>query len=131
MSRGKIMFEIDEIFEDTIITKISIEEYIKKFEPEIQQIFYDSYGENLENIPKEGSGYWIVDMLESLLEFKNIKYQKVILMRFGFVTGTEKSCSFENGYHQVCAIIEQEKYRYLFQSAKASTDFEVFMKLVG
>ena len=47
------------------------------------------------------------------------------------VTGTEKSCSFENGYHQVCAIIEQEKYRYLFQSSKASTDFEVFMKLVG
>ncbi len=45
------------------------------------------------------------------------------------VMGTGKSCSFENGYHQICDIIQQEKYRYLFQFAKASNNFESFMKL--
>ena len=47
------------------------------------------------------------------------------------VTGIEKAYSFENGYHQVSAIIQQEKYRYLFQCAKSSKNFEVFMKLAG
>ena len=45
------------------------------------------------------------------------------------VMGTGKFCSFENGYHQICDIIQQEKYRYLFQCAKASSNFESFMKL--
>jgi len=45
------------------------------------------------------------------------------------IMGTGKSCSFENGYHQICDIIQQQKYRYLFQCAKASNDFESFMKL--
>ena len=46
------------------------------------------------------------------------------------VIGTGKFCSFENGYHQICDIIQQEKYRYLFECAKVSNDFESFMKLV-
>ena len=45
------------------------------------------------------------------------------------VTGTGKSCAFETGYHQISDIIQLEKYRYLFQCAKASNDFESFMKL--
>ena len=45
------------------------------------------------------------------------------------VMGTGKSCSFGNGYHQICDIIQQEKYRYLFECAKASDNFEAFMKL--
>lgn len=45
------------------------------------------------------------------------------------VVGTGKSCSFETGYYQVCDIIQHEKYRYLFQCAKVSHDFESFMKL--
>lgn len=45
------------------------------------------------------------------------------------VTGTGKSCAFENGYHQIGDIIQLEKYRYLFQCAKSSRDFESFMKL--
>ena len=45
------------------------------------------------------------------------------------VTGTRKSCAFETGYHQISDIIQLEKYRYLFQCAKASSDFESFMKL--
>lgn len=46
------------------------------------------------------------------------------------VTGTGKPCSFENGYHEICDMIQEEKYRYLFQCAKAGDDFEAFMKLV-
>ena len=47
------------------------------------------------------------------------------------VMGIEKSDSFENGYQQICDIIQQEKYWYLFQCAKASDNFETFMKLAG
>ena len=47
------------------------------------------------------------------------------------VMGTGKFCSFENGYHLTCDIIQREKYQYLFQCAKASKDFEAFMKLAG
>ena len=47
------------------------------------------------------------------------------------VMGIGKSCSFENGYHLICDIIQREKYQYLFQCAKASNDFEAFMKLAG
>ncbi|EEG37716.1 hypothetical protein EUBHAL_00497 [Anaerobutyricum hallii DSM 3353] len=45
------------------------------------------------------------------------------------VIGTNEACSFENGYTQICDIIYEEKYRYIFQCAKASRDFEAFMKL--
>lgn len=47
------------------------------------------------------------------------------------VIGTGVPCSFEKGYHQICDIIHREKYLYLFQCAKASNDFESFMKLAG
>lgn len=46
------------------------------------------------------------------------------------VIGTGIPCSFESGYHQICDIIQQEKYQYLFQCAKTSNDFESFLKLV-
>ena len=46
------------------------------------------------------------------------------------VIGTGTPCSFESGYHQICGIIQQEKYQYLFQCAKASNNFESFLKLV-
>ena len=45
------------------------------------------------------------------------------------VIGTGEFCSFEKGYYRICDIIHQEKYRYLFQCAKASSDFDSFMKL--
>ena len=45
------------------------------------------------------------------------------------VTGTGGFCSFENGYHRICDIIQQEQYRYLFQCARESNDFDSFMKL--
>ena len=35
---------------------------------------------------------------------------------------------FETGYHEICDTIQLEKYRYLFQCAKESNDFDSFMK---
>ena len=51
------------------------------------------------------------------------------LAHFMCVAGTGEFCSFENGYHQLCDIIRLEKYRYIFQCAKASNDFNAFMKV--
>lgn len=45
------------------------------------------------------------------------------------VVGAGKYCSFEEGYHQICDIVQAEKYRYLFQCAKTSSNFEAFMRL--
>lgn len=42
--------------------------------------------------------------------------------------GTGRFCSFETGYHEICDTIQLEKYRYLFQCAKESNDFDSFMK---
>lgn len=56
-------------------------------------------------------------------------WQIMSLAHYICVTGTGKYCSFEEGYHQICDIVQQEKYRYLFQCAKTSSDFEAFMKL--
>ena len=53
------------------------------------------------------------------------------LAHFMCVTGTGKSCSFENGYHQICDIIRLEKYHYLFLCAKGCHDFDSFMKFVA
>ena len=53
------------------------------------------------------------------------------LAHFMCVTGTGKSCSFENGYHQICDIIRLEKYHYLFLCAKGCHNFDSFMKSVA
>ena len=47
------------------------------------------------------------------------------------VTGTGEYRSFQDGYHLICSVIHQEKYQYLLPCAKASNDFESFMKLAG
>ena len=47
------------------------------------------------------------------------------------VTGTGGYRSFQDGYHRICSAVHQEKYQYLFLCAKASDDFEAFMKLAG
>ena len=53
------------------------------------------------------------------------------LAHFMCVVGTGKICSFENGYHQICEIIQLEKYHYLYLCAKESHNFDVFMKSVA
>lgn len=45
------------------------------------------------------------------------------------VMETGEACSFTKNYHLICDIIQQEKYRYLFQCAKESNDFNLFAKL--
>lgn len=51
------------------------------------------------------------------------------LAHFICVTGTGEICSFENGYHRICDIIQLEKYHYLYQCAKESDSFDSFIKL--
>ena len=51
------------------------------------------------------------------------------LAHYMCVIGNGESSSFENGYRQICDVIQLEKYRYIFQCAKASNDFDAFMKL--
>lgn len=53
------------------------------------------------------------------------------LAHFLCVTGTGEIGSFETGYHQICGIIQLEKYHYLYLCAKGSHDFESFMKSVA
>ena len=51
------------------------------------------------------------------------------LAHYMCVIGDGESSSFENGYRQICDVIQLEKYRYIFQCAKASNDFDAFMKV--
>ena len=53
------------------------------------------------------------------------------LAHFMCIAGTGEFCSFETGYHKICSIVQLEKYRYLFQCAKESDDFDSFIKLAG
>ncbi len=84
------MSDITESWEEEILAQVSIKEYIYKFDPEIQAIFYNSYGKNLDAIPKEllRSDSRIEEMLEQLLKLGSIRSQKIILMRLGIVSGT-------------------------------------------
>lgn len=47
------MLETNNFDEDEILDRISIKECIQKFDPEIQTIFYNAYGRDLEGIQKE------------------------------------------------------------------------------
>ena len=51
------------------------------------------------------------------------------LAYFICMTATGTFCTFGNGYHRICDLIQLEKYQYLFQCAKSSNDFDSFMKL--
>lgn len=84
------MREINMDFENEIIEKVTLEEHIRKFDPEIQNIFYDAYGKSLEAMPRNllQSNLSMERFLEGLLNLNNVKSQKTILMRFGFVTGS-------------------------------------------
>ena len=53
------------------------------------------------------------------------------LAHFMCIAGTDEFCSFETSYHKICDIVQLEKYRYLFQCAKKSNDFNSFIKLAG
>ena len=84
------MCEINAAFENEIIEKVTLEDYIKQFDPEIQNILYNTYGSSLEamlqNMPQTNLSP--DRFLERLLKMDNVRNQRIILMRFGFVTGS-------------------------------------------
>ena len=53
------------------------------------------------------------------------------LAHFMCVAGTGEISSFETGYHQICGIIQLEKYHYLYLCAKESPNFDAFMKSIA
>ena len=83
------MSEISTDFENEIIEKITLEGYIKQFDPEIQAIFHNVYGKSLEAMPQDllQSNLSMDRFLEGLLSMNSTRSQKMILMRLGFVTG--------------------------------------------
>lgn len=83
------MSEISADFENEIIERITLEEYIKQFDPEIQNIFHNVYGRSLEAMPQNllQSNLSMDRFLEGLLSLNSTRSQKIILMRLGFVTG--------------------------------------------
>lgn len=76
--------------ENEIIEKMTLQEYISRLDPEIQNIFYNAYGKTLESFPKEllQSEQVTERFFESLNMMDNAEQQKLILMRFGVVSGT-------------------------------------------
>ena len=76
--------------ENEIIGRITLETYISDFDPEIQNIFFNAYGKNLESMPEAllQTNVSMELFLESLLKLTNTKAQMLILMRLGFVSGT-------------------------------------------
>ena len=79
-----------ENFEDVIIARMTAQECIENFDPEIQAIFYDRYGKNLEALPETffHANFSVIDLMERLLKLPSVKHQKIILCRFGIVTGS-------------------------------------------
>ena len=87
------MREINADVENEIIEKVMLEEYIKQFDSEIQNVFYTAYGKILEAIPQNlmQSNLSMDRFLEGLLSLNNVRSQKIILMRLGIVTGSTMS----------------------------------------
>ena len=75
--------------ENEIIEKMTLQEHISRLDPEIQNIFYNAYGETLESFPKEllKSEQMMERFFEILNMMDNAEQQKLILMRLGFVSG--------------------------------------------
>ena len=73
---------MDEI-DSKALEKITIQEYISQFDPEIRDILYNAYGKYLEGSPRDMALF-----LEVLLSLRNPRTQKILLMRLGVVTGS-------------------------------------------
>ena len=75
--------------EDVIVEKISTEQLIKQFDPEIQNILYRAYGTELESLPERiNDQIGMAAVLEVLLKLSDARMQRMILMRFGIETGS-------------------------------------------
>lgn len=70
-------------------TDIDIQDFVKKLNPEIQQILYDRYGSQLEKLHSIDYLYPFFSMgrmLERVLRGSALE-QKVILLKYGILTG--------------------------------------------
>ena len=96
-----------------------IKECIRKFEPEIVEIFYRHYGENLERMPEEMLVQYklTLDMLNAILGFEKIHHQKIILMRLGIMTGIpmelQEIAKFFGGSHSTYERIQQIEKKFI------------------
>ena len=79
------MFEETVSFEDDIIDRLDLQNSVKELDPEIQQILYAKYGAQLENMP--GIGF-MGDRMFAKRIFQRMKQKKLLLMRYGILTGT-------------------------------------------
>lgn len=84
------MFEKDILLEDEFIEEVDFRNYVKKLKPEIQQIFYQAYGEDLKSMPEAFTtiGISMEHLLECLSRRGTVRQQKLILMRLGVISGT-------------------------------------------
>lgn len=75
------------IMKDVIFEEISIQEKIRQFAPDIQEIFYKAFDSRLEALPvMSDSGIETEYIVDMLLDLKS-RDQKLLLMRMGIVTG--------------------------------------------
>ena len=83
-------------FEDKVIEKLDLQKHLTQFDPEIQEMLQEAYGPDLEALPEDEAlcaRGRMEDLFRALLSLKNVRDQKLILMRFGIVTGT--GCTIE------------------------------------
>lgn len=76
-------------FEDKLIEWMMLKERISKLDPEIQKILLESLGENLnaDFLLPENDTVQMEALIARLEQLKRPRDQKIILMRFGLITG--------------------------------------------
>ena len=84
------MCETNTDYENENNEKVTPEDYIKQFNPEIQNIFYNTYGRDLESMPQNlpQTNLSLDRFLDRLLKLNNVNNQRILLMRFGYATGS-------------------------------------------
>lgn len=88
------MFKEIVSFEEKLIARIDFQNFIKRLNPEIQQIFYNAYGKQLEKMPtiyllNDRFLRKVNDFLEIIDQVCSVPEQKVLLMRYGIITGRQ------------------------------------------
>lgn len=104
------MFKEIVSFEEKLIARIDFQNFIKRLDPEIQQIFYNAYGKQLEKMPtiyllNDRFLRKVNDFLEIIDQVCSVPEQKVLLMRYGIITGRQMTIQEIADRIGVCPII--------------------------
>lgn len=104
------MFKEIVSFEEKLIARIDFQNFIKRLNPEIQQIFYNAYGKQLEKMPtiyllNDRFLRKVNDFLEIIDQVCSVPEQKVLLMRYGIITGRQMTIQEIADRIGVCPII--------------------------